>query len=374
MKIAIIADPIDNQRGGIHVYTREVVKALLAYDKENEYLLIREKYDPDLEGAEQIVLPNFRFGLGYSAFRLFFIVPFILIRKKVDMVIEPAHFGPFNLPRRILRTTVIHDLTPILFPQYHRYHSQLLQHLFLGNILRKADLVLSNSQHTTRDLYQHYPVTKGKVSTILLGIDHIQLSATTDRAYLDQIGVSHPFWLYVGTIEPRKNLVRLLQAYETFRRAEENTTQLLIVGQKGWKSEPFFDALADHPFKKDIILPGFVPDQALAELYSHAIGLIYPSEYEGFGFPVLEAFSCGCPVVCSDNSSLPEVGGDIAYYCKAEEEHSISKQMQLLYRLDENQRERKKEEAINWAKQFSWRKYAEQFSHILQSEKINLRT
>lgn len=374
MKIAIIADPIDNQKGGIHVYTREVVKALLAYDKHNEYLLIREKYDPELEGAEQIILPNFRFGLGYSAFRLFFIVPFVLIRRKVDMVIEPAHFGPFNLPRRILRTTVIHDLTPILFPQYHRYHSQLLQHLFLGRILRKANLVLSNSQHTTRDLHQHYPITKGKISTILLGIDHIKLSVTTQKEYLDQIGINHPFWLYVGTIEPRKNLVRLLQAYKAFRDNEDGLSQLLIVGQKGWKSEPFFEELAAHPYKEDIVLPGFVPDQALAELYSHAIGLIYPSEYEGFGFPVLEAFSCGCLVVCADNSSLPEVGGDIAYYCQAENEYSIYEQMQALYQLDDEQRIQKKKQAIKWAQQFSWRKYAEQFADTIQSKNLNQRT
>ncbi|MGB3547350.1 MAG: hypothetical protein WBA17_10265, partial [Saprospiraceae bacterium] len=147
MKIAIIADPLDNQRAGIHVYTRELVYALLKYDRKNEYILIRERVDPELD-VRQIALPNVRLPIGYASLRLFFIVPHTLRRLGVDAVLEPAHFGPFNLPRRVRRITVIHDLTPLLLSSFHRYHSQLLQKIFLKRILRRASLILSNSRNT----------------------------------------------------------------------------------------------------------------------------------------------------------------------------------------------------------------------------------
>lgn len=367
MKIAIIADPIDNQRGGVHVYTRELVHALLAYDQHNEYILVREQHDPGITNAEQLVVPNYRVGLGLSALRLFGVVPWMLARRGVDAVLEPAHFGPFNLPRRIKRITMIHDLTPILLPEYHRWHSQLLQRWFLGGILKRADLVLSNSQSTTRDLHQHYPVTKDKTATVLLGIDHTDLPEPVGEGALPQIGVDAPFWLYVGTIEPRKNLVRLLEAYRLFRESRAERVQLVIAGQRGWKSEAFYDALERHPFRADIVLPGFVPAQTLSQLYAHAIGLVYPSIYEGFGFPVLEAFSRGCLVVCADNSSLPEVGGDVAFYCQAETPTSIHQQMQRLYALVPAERNQKKIQARHWARQFTWQQHAAQFiQHLTQ--------
>jgi len=161
MKIAIIADPLDNQSAGVHTYTRQLVRSIAEFDTENEYILIREKKDPNLP-FEQIAIPNIHLPIGFSAFRLFFIIPLILRFKKIDAVLEPAHFGPFNLPKRIKRITMIHDLTPIIFPQYHRYHSQILQRIFLRRILRKADMILSNSQNTSKDLAYYIEVIPRK--------------------------------------------------------------------------------------------------------------------------------------------------------------------------------------------------------------------
>jgi glycosyltransferase involved in cell wall biosynthesis len=357
MRIAIIADPIDNQKGGIHVYTREMVRALLENDRENEYILLREKHDPELAGVRQIVIPNIRVGMGLAALRLFFIVPLILWWNKVDAVLEPAHFGPFNLPRHIKRITAIHDLTPILFPQYHRWHSQLLQKLFLQSILRRASLILSNSRHTTRDLEQHYPFTQGRIATIHLG-PQPGFQPQRSRDFLEAQHIRQAYWLAVGTIEPRKNLVRLLAAYRLFRERTAESAPLVIVGQRGWKAEAFYEALEAHPFREDILLVGFVPDQALAELYSHAIGLVYPSEYEGFGLPVLEALACGCPVICSAVSSLPEVGGELAYYVDPYDVESIAQQMMALHALPAPARADLKAAAAAWAAGFSWQRYA----------------
>ena len=195
MRIAILADPLDNQNAGVHIYTRHMVRALLDANDGNEYILVRERRDDQYPGAEQIVVPNVHLPIGFASFRLFFWIPFILRRKRIDAVIEPAHFGPFNLPRRIKRVTVIHDLTPIMFPHLHRWHSQLLQKLFLRRILRKADLIVANSNNTAADIERIYPVIKGKVSRIYLGKDDVYVPTGADSMILEKIWDNGPLLL-----------------------------------------------------------------------------------------------------------------------------------------------------------------------------------
>ena len=366
MKITILADPLDNQRGGVHVYTRELIQALVKLDTDNEYLLVREKSTPQVPGAQSLVVQNNRFGLGilYAAFRMLVIIPILLRRQKADIVIEPAHFGPFNLPKRIRRVTVIHDLTPLLFPQYHLWHSQMLQRLFLKGILSKASLVITNSEHTKSDVLKYLPALGNRVIAAHLGANP-QLQPTSSRQWLEQQGISAPYWLTVGTIEPRKNLVRLLEAYHQFRQGG-GEGKLVIAGQKGWKSEPFFEALEHHAYRTDIMLTGYFPNEALPQLYSHATAMIYPSEYEGFGLPVLEALKCGCPVICSSISSLPEVGGEIAYYVNYQSPSSIAKQMKSVAALTSEEREALCQKAIGWSEKFTWEAHAQTCLKALQ--------
>jgi glycosyltransferase involved in cell wall biosynthesis len=364
MRIAIIADPIDNQKGGVHVYTRELVSALRRNPGGHEYILVREKFDPEMMDFRQIIIPNIRIGLGLAALRLFFVVPFVLWRNKVDAVFEPAHFGPFNLPRSIKRITMIHDLTPILFPEYHRFHSQLLQRVFLKGILRKADLILTNSQHTLVDLLKYLPEAASKSHAILLAYDPI-FNPLPEGELTESDKISEPFFLAVGTIEPRKNLVRLLEAYRIYRTEYGGNNHLIIAGQKGWKSEAFFDALSRHPFKGDIRITGYIPDQTLAAYYTQAKALIYPSEYEGFGLPVLEAMACGCPVICSNTSSLPEVGGEVAVYIDPLDSDDLAFQMHATDQMKPMDYNYWKKICLDRAGLFSWDNYAKDFNHRL---------
>jgi len=194
MRIVILADPLDNQNAGVHIFTREFIHALVKYDTENEYILIREKRDENLS-LKQIEVPNIRLPIGFASLRLLFIIPLIVRRLKPDVVLEPAHFGPFNLPKRIKRVTVIHDLTPIIFPQFHRWHSQILQKLFLDRILRNADMVLTNSEHTSQDVEKYYPVTKGKIVRGLLGKEELY-KPTQSRQFLAEKQLNSPYFLF----------------------------------------------------------------------------------------------------------------------------------------------------------------------------------
>ncbi|MEO1628861.1 MAG: glycosyltransferase, partial [Bacteroidota bacterium] len=157
----------------------------------------------------------------------------------------------------------------------------------------------------------------------------------------------------------------LLKAYAAFRQAKQGTVKLILTGQRGWKSEAFFQQLEQHPFRKDILLTGFIEKRFLPELYSHSLALVYPSTYEGFGFPIVEAFSCGTNVICPDNSSLTEVGGLLAYFYPTGEVDRLQAHMQTVY-AGGPEVTRRREEALSWVQQFSWNTYAQRLLAALE--------
>jgi len=360
MKIAILADALDNQNAGIHIYTKALVKELLKRNDGHEYILIRQKKDTDLSHIQQIAIPNINLPIGFASLRLFFIIPYILKKQKVDVVFEPAHFGPFNLPKRIKRVTFIHDLTPIKLPEYHRWHSQMLQRIFLKRILKKTHLILTNSKNTSKDLVQHYPFTKNKNEVLLLGKDS-RFQPSQNEYVIQDYDIEFPYFLFVGTIEPRKNLVRLLQAYALFMNESDTRYDFVFVGGMGWKTEGFKKELEKHPYRARIKMLGYVKKEDLPILYSHASALAYPSLYEGFGLPILEALSCGTDVICSSTSSLPEVGGAVAHYCNPQSVDDIKEQMIKVSQLSLAEQKINSQKNLEQAQKFSWKKHVDSF-------------
>lgn len=360
MRIAILSDPLDNQQAGVHVYTREMVRALIKYNPGHELILVREKRDASLTGAEQIVVHNTRLPIGFASLRLFVIVPFLLRRAKADVAVETAHFGPFNLPKNVKRVTIIHDLTPILFPHYHRMHSSLLQRIFLPGILKRAWRIIANSGNTANDLCRLYPVVCNSVVKIYPGVreDLMELKVST----VDEN--QKKYFLFVGTIEPRKGLLTLLEAYRLYREKTINQIPLVIAGGKGWKCKAFFSQLEKHPFKSDIIIKGYIPDPELMSLYKNALALIYPSEYEGFGFPILEAMQSGTPVIATRCSSLPEVAGEAALLVEPGDGAGLSVAMATLA-ADQALRHQLSVKGKRQAEKFSWERFAREFYRLI---------
>ncbi len=358
MKLVILADPLDNQNAGIHVYTREMINALVRKNREHEIIVIRENYDPALKGVKQVTLPNTRLPIGFASLRLFFLIPVIVRWLKADVVIEPAHFGPFNMPKTIKRVTIIHDLTPILFPRLHRWHSQMLQKIFLSGILKKADRIITNSDYTFNDVCKYYPVTCDKMVRIYPGVSaELEHSASGNK--LDSFGIHKPFFLNVGTIEPRKNLVELLKSFQLFCEENGEKMQLVITGGEGWKYEDFRSALNTFPFREQVILTGYVPDEDLSVLYRNCVAMVYPSLYEGFGLPVVEAMSCGAAVITSRVSSLPEAGGSAAlYYLPGDASELASLMKEVAH--NEELRQSLKARSVDHSKTFSWDYFGEQ--------------
>ena len=257
---------MDNQNAGIHRVTYELLQALHGTENlEFDVTIIREKKSEAFPEFNSIVLPSYQFIPGYRSFRLFVLIPLLCIFKGADFVFEPAHFGPFNLPSRIKRITLIHDLTPLRYPEFHRFISSYLQGIFIPGILKKADLILTVSKSTRNDIIQLIPSVKDKIQVLPLGPSSY-LKINPDPRVLEKYQIHQPYLLTLGTIEPRKNLALLLDAFKVLKSEDKINHQLVIAGAYGWKHENFDQKLAQHPYKDDIILTSFVSDHEISSL------------------------------------------------------------------------------------------------------------
>ena len=297
-------------------------------------------------------------------YRSFVQIPRFIKRENPNIVIEPAHFGPFNLPKSIKRVTVIHDLTPILFPSWHPVPSVLAHKLLMKRILSNADLIITNSEYTKSDIVSFSPQAQEKTRVIHLGVSGF-FRHSQSRKQLQDLGVHKNFILYLGTIEPRKNLKNLIIAYNQLRNEEpEFSHQLILAGKEGWKTKEIMKERKNSPFADDIILLGYVDRDAIPSLLSHCSLFVYPSFYEGFGLPILEALACGARVLTSNTSSMPEVGGNHCIYCDPYDQEDIkNKMVEVLSQKDvtEEQNDR-----IAYAQSFTCEKFGETFYQHLK--------
>lgn len=365
MKIAIIADALDYQYAGIYYYTKELINALAKVDTKNEYLIVRSTSEGDIsKNVKELVIPIKKIP-GAAAYRLFVSIPKILTQKKVDIVLEPRHFGPFNLPKNIKRVTVIHDLSPIHFPAWHQFISRKLQQLFLPSILKKADFVIANSNFTANDVVRHFPFTINKIKGILLGKEDF-FQPNSDRSILQKYNIKVPYLLHTGTIEPRKNLIFLTRAFEGLKRQINHKLELVLVGKLGWKHNTILKAINDSPFKQDIKLLGYVDRTDLPTLYTSATAFVYPSHFEGFGLPVLEAMSCGTPPIVSNISSLPEIMDDAGLLFPPNHQIAFIQQIRQILE-DKSLRKDLSNKALKRATEFSWEKTAKETLGIFEA-------
>ncbi len=351
MHIVVLADPIDNQRAGVHTYTRKLVENLLKIDQKNKYTFIHIRENDFFNDKNHYIIPKKR-KLGYGTYRKFFLIPKLLKKLKADLVFEPCHIGPFRTKAK--KAVMIHDLTPILMPQYHEKRSTIVHRLLLKRILKKSDLILTASESTKKDIYSYMGRTKN-INVVPLGIDFKR--EKTDMEFFLTKGyskpkkaVKDPYILYLGTIEPRKNLETLIDAYLELKIPQK----LIIAGDIGWKAEKIIQKAQDP----NIILTGFVDEEEKTKLYKNAELFIYPSFYEGFGLPPLEAMANGTPVICSNTGSLGEIFVEHALTF-----NPIDKlELQLcIKRLLENPELRKEltEKGLKFAQNYSWKKTAE---------------
>ncbi len=262
--------------------------------------------------------------------------------------------------------TTIHDLSFIKYPKIHTQKSIKVHTRHLNKSKKRADLVITDANSTKKDLIK-YGFNPGKIKVIPLATSSIFKPETNQekiKKTLDKYNLKTPFILSVGSLNPRKNLKRLIKAY-TNLKISKNSPQLVLAGSFGWgeRVKPV----------NGVRLLGFVSDQDLVNLYSIAKVFVYPSLYEGFGFPVLEAMACGCPVITSKVSSLPEVGGEAAIYINPKSVKEISLAINRVLQFDDLNHRTTVKAGIDQAKKFSWKKTTTQtlkaYQQLLKSLK-----
>jgi glycosyltransferase involved in cell wall biosynthesis len=207
-----------------------------------------------------------------------------------------------------------------------------------------CERILTISQASKQDIIYYWKIPEEKIAVVPLAVSDVFKTTAVQSGdgwrqeadmVLGRFKITAPYILSVCNVSPRKNLERLLQAYELIRTRRKLNLQLVVTGMRDKNYEEFGRQLSSSPYKQDVIVTGFVPDAELAVLYRNALLFAFPSLYEGFGLPVLEAMSCGAPVVTSMVSSMPEVGGDCAVYCDPHSVESISQALETVLDDDE---------------------------------------
>jgi glycosyltransferase involved in cell wall biosynthesis len=362
-----------HRRAGLGRYAESLTRALVAADPACYALFYNQERGVEpLAGLEH--LPARAIALGYKPWRMLVWMG-QLGRIGFDRLVPGAELFHATehllLPLRTVPTVLtVHDLIFRHLPVHHKPLNRWYLNLTMPLYCRRAMHIVTISKWTARDLVSAYGVPKEKITVVPEAADprfHPQ-SSDTIAAVRARYGLPVHYLLFVGTIEPRKNLTRLLAAFETVH-ANGLTDGLVIVGRRGWLCDDFFAALERSSARDAVILSGYVPDEDLPAVYAGAQALVFPSLYEGFGLPVLEAMACGTPVLASRASSVPEVGGEAALYF---DPTSVEEMADNVHRLlhDNALKEEMQVEGLAQAARFSWEKAAAEteavYSAVLQ--------
>ncbi len=353
MRVAIDARKLHDF--GIGTYTRNLLRHLARLDQESEYVLLC--HEPDLGVAAQFG-PNFRTVLESSpnySIREQLHVPWVLRRERPDVFHAPHYVLPPAISCRSVVT--IHDCIHLMFPQYlPNRAAYAYARASMWMAVHRSDAILTVSEASKRDIMHFFNVRPEKIVVVYNAIDERfrRVPADADIARVrERYQLDHGFVLYVGNIKPHKNLVRLIEAYDLLRQRGFSDLKLLIIGDEISKLPALRRAVHTHKLHKQVRFLGYLPDDTLSVLYRLASVFVFPSLYEGFGLPPLEAMACGTPVVTSNLSSMPEVAGDAAVLIDPYDVESIVGGMQKVLTNPALSHELR-EKGMARARDFSW--------------------
>ncbi len=290
--------------------------------------------------------------------------------NKVDIYFNP-HF--FNAPvsKSCSKTVVFHDLSFVRHPEYFSWRKRIWQKCLINakSEAKSADKIIAVSESTKADLINLYQIDPQKIKVIYSGVGQqfqpIQISSEVEKKIRDKYFLPDKFILYFGTIEPRKNLVGLIKAFEILRKKHQ--VKLVLAGAKGWLCRDILKAARQSKYSSDIFFTGFVEEQDKPYLYNLADLFVYPSFFEGFGFPPLEAMACGKPVITSHTSSLPEVVGEAGLMIDPYKIDELSRAMDQIL-ISSSLRKILSQKGFLQARKFSWQKCAQEtLDFLIQS-------
>ncbi|MCB9052773.1 MAG: glycosyltransferase family 4 protein [Lewinellaceae bacterium] len=363
MKIAIntrflLPGPME----GLGRYTYEVARRLVQAHPEHEFLFFFDRpYDKRFlfdKNVQAVVLPPparhpvlWYIWFEYSVRRA-------LKKYQPDVFFSPD--GYLSLRARTPTVMVVHDLAFEHFPEAIPFLVRHFYKFYSPRYCRRADHLLAVSEYTRKDIQKQYGIAEDRITTCGNGCRNgfSPLPETERQLARQQYAEGRPYFLYVGAVHPRKNTHRLIEAFSLFKQKTGAPIKLLLAGRFAWQTGPVKEAFEVSAFQKDIHFLGFVPDEELPRLMGAAFSFVYPSLFEGFGLPLLEAMHCDVPVISSLSSSLPEVAGDAALLVDPMNARQLADALRRLYE-EEGLRQNLIEKGKKQRQKFSWDKTAE---------------
>lgn len=360
MKIGFDISQTCQSKSGTGFVADQMIRALAEIDKKNEYVLLPWFFDyrPDtIECATQIEQSNFTQK----------IIKNFSNEDSVMKTLDIVHANNFRFPKDISakKVVVIHDVCFMDYPEYTTDANRLVCYKGTLDSMLFADKIIAVSKYTKQRLLHFFPfVDEAKIEVVYNGNRDTLMKEKDDRNIIKKFGLlPEEFFLSVGTIEPRKNYTTLLKAYKLYKERTKSYKKLCIAGGYGWMEENFKQKIAELGLTDDVVVTGYVTDEELANLYRYCFTFVYPTWYEGFGLPVLEAMNFNKPVIASNVSSIPEITGDAAILTTPGDEDELAEGM---CHLEEN-----KDVCMKLVAQypqrlelFSWKKSAEQLVEI----------
>ncbi len=365
MTIYIDVSSAVHQRAGMARYSASLARTLIAgHGNKQSWGLFYNSASPVVSPLGLADVPTRTVRAGYKPWRLAVLLG-QLAGLSFDRLMPDAqlfHATEHLLPRFTTFPTVltVHDLIYHLFPAYHRRLNYWYLKAAMPVFVRRADALITISQSSKRDLMRVYGVDEDKISVIYEAASkHFSPCSPAHVAQVKaRYSLPDQYLLALGTIEPRKNLIRLVQALHSLRRQHPNL-RLVIVGRPGWMYQEFFQHLEKLPDPNAVLLSGFVPDNDLPAVICGAQAYVLASLYEGFGLPILEAMACGTPVVSSRTSSMPELGGDAVLYFDPTDTAEMAHQIGRV--LSENElADDMRKKGLAQAARFSWERTADE--------------
>ena len=360
MRIAIDAHSVGNQLAGNETYAVNLIEALAEIDQSNQYTLYVTRQSAIDRFANR--WPNFnvkRTVPHTPLVRIPVTLSAELRRNPVD-VLHVQYTAPPLAPCSVVAT--IHDLSFEHLPETFNRRSRAQLRLTVRRTARKAAQILTLSEFSRRDIVDTYRIAPDRVSvTPAAASSHFKpIEDETELRKIREIyGIERDYILSVSSIQPRKNLIRLIEAYSCLRglRPEGKLPQLILVGKRGWLDNETFRAAQRHSANNDIAFTGYVAENDLSALYSGATCFVYPSFFEGFGLPVLEAMQCGAPVIAGNRTSIPEVVGKAGLLFDPFDTNSL---VQALTRVldDSEYRAALRIQGLERAREFDWKQTA----------------
>jgi glycosyltransferase involved in cell wall biosynthesis len=367
LNIGLISESLNNSYTGVETYIDNLIINLKTSDEKIKLINYKNDFEktnyPDLEvkivaSPLEKVYPTLWYPyLGY----------YLKNNNEFDIIHNTKHFPTIFKPKHAKYVITVHDLFALaLGPPEYQYYKKIGYKLLLPKTLKSADKIISNSKNTKNDIIRYFKIPEEKIKVIHLAANET-FAKLNEIEILDikkKYAINYPFIFYVGGLAAYKNIVRLIEAYGKLKKLGV-THKLLLAGVKRYKYNEIFETIEKLNLQNDVIFTGYVPDKDLPGLYNAADLFVYPSLYEGFGIPPLEAMQCGTPVIASNTSSIPEVVGDAGIMINPYDVDEFANKMYEVLTNEDLKKEMSKK-GLERAKLFSWKKCAEEHLKVYE--------